>query len=165
MSTLQYAWDPDLGAVEVVPFPTQDVKRWVKAENQGMWYAYPEDGAPEYHEVFMLCLNGRYRYVSRGGIQYGPELRHLVEAVYFAFGHGWLDSTATSSQNVRCQMEMRCNSRLRERDPSGELAAGAFDPDEHGPTTRPRTTTPPAGAASSHEDIRARQVALVAGES
>lgn len=103
------AYDPDLGPVEVRPFPEKDRKRWAKAVNEGAWLAYPEDGADHYHEVFMCRLGGRYRFIARGALWYGPQLPHLCAAVYWAFGHGWLDPTNDFEFNVQCQVEVRRN--------------------------------------------------------
>lgn len=117
MTVATHVWDPDIGPVNVTDFPERDRKRWAKAENTGAWLAYPEDGAAEYHEVFMLELRGKFRFVARGGKQYGPELQSLVAAIYFAYGHGWIDPEVPFERNVRCQVEVRCNTRsLNDRD-------------------------------------------------
>jgi hypothetical protein len=101
-------YDTDLGPVEVVDFPDNDRKRWAKAENWGAWLAYPEDGADQYHEVWMLrWQNGRVRFVARGGQQYGPEHSSLVAATYWAFGHGWRDPEISDEHNLHCIVEVR----------------------------------------------------------
>lgn len=105
------AYDPDRGPVDVQPFPVADKARWAKASNEGLWLAYPGDGADHYHEVWMLQLGGRYRFVGRGGVQYGPQHPHLCAAVYWAFGHGWIDPEISRQRNIRCQVEVRCNSQ------------------------------------------------------
>lgn len=100
-------YDPDLGPVEIIGFPAKDRKAWGKAENWGLWLAYPEDGAAHFHEVWMLNLNGRVRYVARGGKQYGPQHRSVVAATYWAFAHGWRDPFCSLEFNVRCIVEVR----------------------------------------------------------
>ncbi len=119
-------YDPDLGPVVIKDFPIKDVPRWKNAENQGQWFAYPEDGAPQYHEVFMLVLGDKVRFVGHGGNQYGPQHAGLYPAVCWAFGHGWIDPGATPEHNVACQVEMRCNSQLLQepRGPLGHEASG-----------------------------------------
>lgn len=104
---LVYDPDTDPNPVPVIDFPAKDRKRWARAENWGRWLAYPEDGALSYHEVFMLRLSGRVRFVGRGGKQYGPQHATVVAATYWAFAHGWRDPDMTPEFNVHCQMEMR----------------------------------------------------------
>lgn len=113
MSAATHVWDPDLGPVKVTQLSDADAKRWgnSKAIVHEQWAAYPEDGAEQYHEVFLVQLGSKYRFISWGGVQYGPELKDLVTAVYFAFGHGWIDLSISFEQSVQCMVEMRSNTR------------------------------------------------------
>lgn len=99
-------YDPELGPVDVIDFPTKDQKRWAKAVNWGLWLAYPENGETQFQEVWMLRLDARVRFVSRGR-QHGPQHAHVVAATYWAFAHGWRDPAITTVHNIRCITEVR----------------------------------------------------------
>lgn len=121
------AYDPDLGPIAVVDFPDKDRKKWAKAKNLGQWFAYPEDGAPQYHEVFLCALGTKLRFIGIDGKQYGPEHRAMYPAFCWAFGHGWIDPGQTAEQNIACQVEMRCNSTARPKLRSLELEPGSWE--------------------------------------
>lgn len=108
-------FDPDLAPIEIALFPAAAWKRWKgKCSTAGRWMAYPENDAREYTEVFELWGPGnRVRFVARGGTQYGPELPSPYVATCWAFAHGWRDPDLTPDFNVRAQVEVRCNMRVR----------------------------------------------------
>lgn len=99
-------YDPDLGPVEVVDFPSRDTKGWTKADNYGPWLAYPEDGADHFHLVYMLRLGAKVRFVAHGR-QHGPQHSSVMAATYWAFAHGWRDPFASAVENVHCIIEVR----------------------------------------------------------
>jgi hypothetical protein len=137
-----HVYDPDLGPIAITDLSAKDKKRLARATIYGAWLAYPEDGAAEYHEVFMVVINsGRVRFIARGAKQYGPEHKSIYAAYCWAFGHGWHDADATHEQNVQCIVEIRSNSTLL----SDRCAKTGGSP-KSGETSRPgpMAPTPPA---------------------
>lgn len=108
MTASRTIYDPALGPVEVVDFPTRDRRAWANAENWGLWLAYPEAGAADFQEVWMFrSARGTVRFLAAGGKQHGPQHSSIVAATYWAFAHGWRDPEISTAHNLRCIAEVR----------------------------------------------------------
>lgn len=103
-------YNPELGPVAVTGVTPAEGRRWAKATNEGLMLAYPEDGAQQYHEVWILRLGARVRFIARGGRWYGPEHGGLYPAMCWAFAHGWIDPELGPEWSSLCAAEVWAHS-------------------------------------------------------